>query len=163
MPRDRTDDVLAAATGDCSDAILAGAHGVAEREDRIADLEAAARVTTHAVDHGPGEPVAVADGRQDVTPHRGVGTAAVVDDHDLARTDIVDVVANGPASRSDGEHAHRERRPEQPEVSREGHDPQALSRDAESVERVGKRRRVVRAEAYAHSFPFGASGLSIVS
>ncbi len=153
---------MTARSGDCGDSILTGAHGVAPREDGVADFEAAARVTTHAIDHGTGEPVAVADGGQDVAPHGGVAASAVVDDDHLACAHIVDVVADGAAGRPDRKHAHRERLPDQPEVPGEWHDPQALPRDAEPIEGVGQRRRAVRAEGRVHS-PSVALGRSMVS
>ena len=82
LHRDRADDDRHLHRLDL-DAVLAGAHEAAARDERIAQLEARSDVTAHAVDDRAGDPRSrLIDGREDAAPDGAIRAAGVLDADD---------------------------------------------------------------------------------
>ncbi len=76
-------------------AVLARAHPALAAVDRVLQRQAQVLVAVDAVDHGAGDAAAVGDLGQDVAPHGGVFTPAIVQHDHAARGHVVDEVAHG--------------------------------------------------------------------
>jgi hypothetical protein len=76
------------------DTILAGAHPMPAREDRIPQGPAQMNVTADAVDHSTSQAAPMRDLGQNVAPHGDVLATTVIEYYHFTLTDIIDVVAD---------------------------------------------------------------------
>ena len=134
----RIADVHGAVRGFHLHAVLAGAHGIAAAEDRVAEREGKMHVAAGAVDYGAGDAALVRDGGQDVAPDGGVLAAAVVEDDDGVRWEIVDVIAYRAGGRGRGAVEDREGAAGQTEAVVERLNAEALAGDAEAIKGVAE-------------------------
>jgi hypothetical protein len=120
---------------------------VAAAEDGIPQRAAERGVAARAVDDRARDAPTVRDVGEDVAPDRGILAATVVQDHDMSRRHLVDVVADGPGRRGRRSIEDRVRAPRQPERVVERLEAEALTGDAQAVEGVAERCRVERRRA----------------
>ena len=96
-------------------------------------------VAAGAIDHRAGDAAAVSHGGEDVAPDRGVFAAAVIEDNDGVRFEVVDVIAHRAGRRGGRPIQDRESAAREPETMIEGLDAETLACDAEAVEGVTDR------------------------
>ncbi|MNE46368.1 hypothetical protein D3C80_1407000 [compost metagenome] len=136
-------------------AVFTRAHEASFGEQRVAITERLVHIAADSIDYRAGNFAGACVLSHDIAPNCAVGTAIVVDDHDIALGHIIHEITYCAWGDAGGDIPNRECRPDDNLlVVIQRHHPKAVARQAQLIQRIGNTRGIQPFEQGSQLFIF---------